>query len=90
MNGRNLQTLRTYEQLQLGDRIELTHEVRVGMRSWESITKGTVVEVQRRRHGYHHQRNFDDKVFSDSIVVRRDDGELTTITLDEFSTLVKV
>ena len=30
-------------------------------------------------------RNFDDKVISDIIVLKRDGGELTTVTLDEFS-----
>ena len=39
------------------------------------------------RHGLHFRRNFDDKVFSDFILLRRDDGELTTVALDEFTTL---
>ena len=48
---------------------------------------GTVVRTERGRHGLHFRRNFDDKVFSDFILLRRDDGELTTIALDEFTTL---
>ena len=72
------------------DRIELKHEVKVGFRSWETVTSGTVVRTERRRHGLHHRRGGDDKVFSDTIVLRRDDGELTTVTLDEFSELTKL
>lgn len=83
-------TLQVYETLEPGDRIELRHEVKVGFRTWETVTIGTVVHAERRRHSLHHQRNMDDKVFSDIIVLRRDDGELTTVTLDEFSQLRKV
>ena len=44
----------------------------------------------RRRHSLHFNRNFDDKVYSDVLILKRDDGELTTVTLDEFSELRKV
>ena len=80
-------TLKVFEQLQPGDRIELEHEVKVGFRSWRTKTTGEVVSAQRRRHGLRYQRNFDDKAFSDVIVLKREDGELTTVTLDEFSVL---
>ena len=70
--------------------MQLQHEVKVGFRTWETVTVGRVVETRRRRHGLHHQRNFDDKAFSDVIVLRREDGELTTVTLDEFSVLTRV
>jgi hypothetical protein len=80
-------TLRTYAELRLGDKIEVKHEVKVGFRSWTTATRGEVVGKERRRHSLHFRRNFDDKVFSDVIVLRRDDGELTTITIDEFSEL---
>lgn len=84
------QTLRVFEQLEPGDQIELQHEVRVGFRSWQTVTKGVVVHAERRRHGLHYERNFDDKAFSDVIVLKKPDGELTTVTLDEFSRLRKV
>lgn len=76
--------------LQPGDRIEATHEVKVGLKRWTAKTIGTVVRCERRRHGLHFRRSVDDKVFSDYIVVRRDDGELTTVTMDEFTVLRRV
>ncbi len=84
------QTLDFFASLQPGDRIEIRHAVKVGFREWESTTIGTLVKKQRRRHSLHFQRNYDDKVFSDTLVLRRDDGELTTVTLDEFSELKKL
>ncbi|HTN75657.1 MAG TPA: hypothetical protein VL096_10445, partial [Pirellulaceae bacterium] len=76
--------------LQPGDRVEVTHEVKVGFRKWTAVTKGKVVSKDRRRHGLHIQRNPDDKVYSDILILQRDDGELTTVTLDEFSDLRKL
>ena len=79
------QAIEVFQSLKAGDRVEIKHQVKVGFRDWESTTVGTVVSKERRRHSLHHQRNYDDKVFSDVVVLRRDDGELTTVTLDEFS-----
>ena len=84
------ENLIVFEKLKPGDRIELTHDVRVGLQTWQTTTVGAVVERSRQRHGFHYQRNHDDKVYSDVIVLRRDDGELTTVTLDEFSVLRKL
>ena len=76
-----------FEQLQPGDRVEVEHEVKVGSsKTWITKTCGTVVRTERRRHGLHFRRNRDDKVFSDILVLDRD-GELTTVTMDEFTVL---
>lgn len=90
MEEQHLRTLKVFEQLQPGDEVELTHEVKVGFRTWETVTSGEVITVERRRHGLHRRRAHDDKVFSDVIVLKRPDGELTTLTLDEFSVLRKL
>jgi hypothetical protein len=82
--------LETFIELAPGDRVEVTHEVKVGFRYWSTKTIGTVVGKDRRRHSLHFNRNFDDKVYSDVLILKRDDGELTTITVDEFTDLRKV
>lgn len=82
-----LATRRLVAELRPGDRVECIHEVKVGQQVWSTRTVGTVERVERRRHGLHFRRNRDDKVFSDVVVLRRDDGELTTVTVDEFSAL---
>jgi hypothetical protein len=76
-----------FAELKPGDRIALKHEVKVGSRIWMSETTGTVVSTERRRHGLHFRRSPDDKVFSDLIVLKRDSGELTTLSIDEYSAL---
>ena len=58
-----------------------------GTESWTTKTCGTVVRTERRRHGLHFQRNHDDKVFSDVVLLELPDGELTSVTIDEFTTI---
>ena len=64
---------RLFTELKPGDRIEAVHNVTVGSDRWTTATQGTVVRTERRRHGLHFRRNPDDKVFSDIIVLKRDD-----------------
>ena len=80
-----LQMRRAFAELAEGDRVEVVHQVKVGSEVWTTTTRGTVVSKERRRHSLHFDRNFDDKVWSDVLVLRRDDGELTTVTIDEFT-----
>ena len=76
-----------FDELKPGDRIEVEHTVTVGRNSWPAKTYGTVLRTERRRHGLHHHRNFDDKVFSDTILLELPDGELTAIAVDEYTSL---
>jgi len=76
-----------FEEIRPGDRIVVEHRVTVGVRSWTTQTAGRVVRTERRRHGLHFRRNVDDKVFSDVILLSLPDGELTTVTMDEFTTV---
>ena len=46
-----------------------------------------MLRTERRRHGLHFRRSGDDKVYSDVLILARDDGELTTVTIDEFTRL---
>jgi hypothetical protein len=84
---RERETLELYEQLRPGDPIEVEHTVTVGTRQWPTRLAGKVVRTDRMREGLHFRRNFDDKVFADTILLELPDGELTTVTLDEFTTL---
>ncbi len=87
MNASETQTRNLFEQLKPGDRVRLEHEVKVGQKTWTSAIVGTIERKERRRHGLHYRRSADDKVFSDVLVLRHDDGELTTVTIDEFTAL---
>ena len=91
MTPEEFQSRTLYEQLQPGDRVEVIHGVTVGSSAkWSTTTGGSVLRRERRRHGLHFRRNPDDKVYSDVLILSRDDGELTTVTMDEFTRLRKL
>lgn len=81
------QTQAQFDELKAGDRVEMEHLVTVGQKSWTTTTCGTVIRTERRRHGLHFQRNQDDKVYSDEVLLEMPDGELTSVTVDEFTTI---
>jgi hypothetical protein len=88
MTPEEYQARSLYEQLQPGDRVEVIHGVTVGSSAkWSTTTVGKVLRCERRRHGLHFRRNPDDKVYSDVLILSRDDGELTTVTMDEYTRL---
>ncbi|HVA46414.1 MAG TPA: hypothetical protein VNH11_08575 [Pirellulales bacterium] len=76
--------------LRPGYRIEVIHQIKVGLKVWTTRTVGTVEHVTRRRHGLHFRRNLDDKVFSDEITLRLDDGSLSTVSIDEFTEIKRL
>lgn len=84
------QLSQTFDNLTLGDLVEVVHEVKVGSRIWNTTTRGTVVKKERLRHGLHHRRSSDDQVFRDQVVLRKESGERTTLSLDEFTELKKI
>ena len=91
MTNEEYQSRALYEQLQPGDRVEVLHGVTVGSSAtWSTATVGRVLRRERRRHGLHFRRNTDDKVYSDVLILARDDGELTTVTMDEYTRLRKL
>jgi hypothetical protein len=88
MTTEERQSRALYEQLEPGDRVEVVHGVTVGSSAtWSTTTAGRVIRRERRRHGLHFRRHADDKVYSDVLILTRDDGELTTVTMDEFTRL---
>jgi hypothetical protein len=88
MSATQTTTLIQFEELQPGDRVAIEHRVTVGIRSWTTRTCGKVIRIERRRHGLHFRRNVDDKAWSDVILLELPDGELTTVTMDEFTTIL--
>lgn len=73
--------------LKPGDRVRVTQRVRVGKRQWRSTVEGTVEKTSRQLTGLHTDRARDDRVYVDALRLKRDDGEITTLTLDEFTDL---
>jgi hypothetical protein len=81
-----------YVDLAPGDRVEVVHRIKIGMDHHTTRTVGIVVDKDRRECGRDsgHRRNWDDKYWFDHLILQRDDGELTTVTMDEFTELKRL
>ena len=76
-----------FTKLRSGDKVQVDHTIKVGLSSWHKTITGTVVRTERRRNGLHYKRANDDKVYTDHLLLRLEDGELTSVTMDEFTVL---
>lgn len=73
------------QQLKPGARVTVTQQIAGGDWTWASPVEGTVLDYQQRPTGswYAHARN--DKLWLDRLKLRKLNGEVTTLNLDEYS-----
>ncbi len=79
-----LETLKT---LQPGQRIRITQTVRVGFRSWPAVIEGEFRGLNSLATGLATDRVRADDIIVPLIRMTKDNGELTSLTLDENSEL---
>ncbi len=72
-------------QLKPGVRVAVTQQIAARNYTWTSEVAGTVVEYEQKQTGswYAHSKN--DKLWLDRLLIKKDDGELTTLNMDEYS-----
>ena len=80
-------TLIPFESLRPGDHVKITQRIKVGLTIWQTTVTGTIEHTERRRNGLGVKRNFDDKAFTDVILLKKDGqaGEETTVAMDEYT-----
>ena len=72
-----------YHNLKPGQQIRVTQTVRVGQKSWLAIVTGTVRDVQVLVTGLATQRAKDDIVTVQTVHFIKENGELSSIAVDE-------
>lgn len=87
MNELKLRQL--FVDLQPGELVEVVHHIKIGFKEHATQTVGVVVKKERRRSGMDSgfARNWDDKYWFDHLTLRKEDGELTAVTIDEYTDL---
>src|SRR4051812_1484383 len=77
------EVLRT--QLRPGAKVKITQQIAARDYSMTSDVIGTVMSFEQKQTGswYAHSKN--DKLWLDRLLVRKEDGELTTLNLDDYS-----
>ena len=73
------------KQLTPGAMVRVTQQIPHRKHTWTDETRGTIVSYQQKQTGswYAHSRN--DKLWLDRLSIRKPDGELLTLNLDEYS-----
>ena len=77
------------KQLVPGAQVKVVQQIAARNYSWASETAGTVVEYEQQPTGSWFAHSKDDRLWLDRLTVRKSDGEITTLNLDEFS-VVKI
>lgn len=68
-----------------GMKVKVTQQIAARDYTWVSETVGTVVEYKQKPTGSWYAHSKDDKLWLDRLVLKKDDGEITTLNLDEYS-----
>lgn len=72
-------------QLRPGAKVKVTQQIAGRNYTWTSEVTGTVMEYEQRTTGSWYAHSKGDKLWLDRLVLRKDDGEITTLNLDEYS-----
>src|SRR3954447_24955510 len=72
-------------QLVPGARVRVTQQIAARDHTWTTEVRGTVVDFGQRETGSWYAHSRDDKLWLDRRTIRRDDGELSTLILDDYS-----
>jgi hypothetical protein len=75
------------KQLVPGAIVEIIQQIPHRDRVWTDTLRGTVLAYEQRPTGswYTHSRN--DRLWLDRLVIRKADGEITTLILDDYTSL---
>ena len=68
-----------------GVRVKVTQQIAGRDYTWTSDVCGRVVSYEQKQTGSWFAHSRGDKLWLDRLTLRKDDGELTTLILDEFS-----
>lgn len=76
------------KQLVPGASVLVTQQIPHRDRVWTQTIKGTIVAFEQRPTGSWYAHSRQDKLWLDRLVIRKADGEITTLILDEYSNLI--
>lgn len=71
--------------LKPGAKVKVTQQIAGPNYSWATEIRGTVLEYTQKETGSWYAHSQGDKLWLDRLKIRKDDGELTTLNLDEYT-----
>jgi hypothetical protein len=76
------------DQLKPGVKVRVTQQIAARNYTWTTDVAGTVVQFEQKTTGSWYAHGKDDKLWLDRLTLRKSDGEITTLILDEYSRVV--
>ncbi len=77
------ETLR--KQLAPGAQVAITQQIPLRNEAWSQEIRGTVVSFEQKQTGSWYAHSKGDKLWLDRLVLKKADGEITTLNLDEYT-----
>ena len=75
------------KQLLPGAIVEVTQQIPHRDRVWVNRVQGTVLSYEQKQTGSWFAHSKDDKLWLDRLVLKKDDGEIITLNLDDYTHL---
>jgi hypothetical protein len=73
------------KQIRPGATVLVTQQIPHRDRTWTNEVRGTVVSYEQKQTGSWFAHSKDDKLWLDRLTLRKTDGELLTLNLDDYS-----
>ena len=68
-----------------GARVDVTQQIAARNYTWITTVRGTVIDFGQKETGSWFAHSKDDRLWLDRLTLRMDDGEITTLILDDYS-----
>ncbi len=68
-----------------GARVRVTQQIAGSDYSWPTVVVGTIMEFAQQETGSWFAHSKDDRLWLDRLILRKDDGEITALNLDDYS-----
>ena len=78
------------ETITVGSRVRITQQIAARHYAFVTPVEGTIVRIERRPTGSWFAHGTADKLWLDRIVLRKADGEITTLNLDDYTSIEQI
>jgi len=72
-------------QLKPGAKVRVTQQIAARNYTWSTPVSGTIVGFEQKPTGSWFAHSKNERLWLDRLVIRKEDGEISTLNLDEFS-----
>lgn len=70
-----------------GSRVRVTQQIAQRAQTWTNATEGVITRFQQAKTGSWFAHSKDDKLWLDRLELRMDDGEVTILNLDQYTSI---